>query len=95
MPYLAKVSDQRRDNSSYSWETMFLMVLMAIGSGSENILAIAQWIPDRRSWLLRQGLKRKTGRNVVPGQASVYRFFGSIDSDFPGLGPVHSFVYDP
>jgi hypothetical protein len=81
MPYLSAISDQRRDNSSYSWETMFLMVLMAIGSGSKNILAVAQWIQDRKSWLLRQGLKSKTGRNVVPGQASVYRFFWSIEED--------------
>lgn len=81
LPYLSAISDQRRDNSSYSWETMFLMVLMAIGSGSKNILAIAQWIQDRKSWLLRQGLKSKTGRNVVPGQASVYRFFWSIEED--------------
>jgi hypothetical protein len=85
LPYLSKVSDERRDNSSYSWETMFLMTLLAIGCGSKNILAIAQWIQDHKSWLLRQGLKSKTGRSVVPGQASVYRFFWSLEENIETL----------
>jgi DDE_Tnp_1-associated len=56
LPYLASLPDQRESNSRYEWETMFVFMLLALGSGCKNILAIAQWIADQERWLLRQGL---------------------------------------
>ena len=79
LPYLASLPDERNSNSTYEWETMFVFMLLAIGSGSKNILAIAQWLEDQKSWLMRQGLTTRTGRKAVPKQATVYRFFWQIE----------------
>jgi hypothetical protein len=77
--YLASLPDERDDNSSYEWETLFIFMLLAIGSGSKNILAIAQWLEDQKAWLMRQGLTTRTGRKAVPKQATVYRFFWQLE----------------
>lgn len=79
LPYLSSIPDQRQDNSTYDWETLFLMVFLALGSGCKNVLHIAQWIEDHHTWLLRQGLKTRTGRNKTPRQASIYRFFWNLE----------------
>lgn len=79
LPYLASIPDERDDNSTYEWETLFVFMLLAIGSGSKNILAIAQGLEDQKSWLMRQGLTTRTGRKAVPKQATVYRFFWQIE----------------
>jgi hypothetical protein len=54
-------------------------MLLAISSGSKNILAIAQWLEDQKSWLMRQGLTTRTGRKAVPKEATVYRFFWQLE----------------
>lgn len=79
--YLASLSDQRESNSRYEWETMFVFMLLALGSGCKNILAIAQWIADQERWLLRQGLTTRTGRKAIPKQATVYRFFWQVEEE--------------
>jgi hypothetical protein len=79
LPYLVSIPDERDDNSSYEWETMFIFMLLAIGSGCKNILAIAQWLEDQKAWLMRQGLTTRTGRKAVPKQATVYRFFWQLE----------------
>jgi hypothetical protein len=58
---------------------VFIFMLLAIGSGSKNILAIAQWLEDQKSWLMRQGLTTGAGRKAVPKQATVYRFFWQLE----------------
>lgn len=81
LPYLASLPDQRERNSRYEWETMFVFMLLALGSGCKNILAIAQWIVDQERWLLRQGLTTRSGRKAVPKQATVYRFFWQLEEE--------------
>lgn len=81
LPYLASLPDQRESNSRYEWETMFVFMLLALGSGCKNILAIAQWIVDQERWLLRQGLTTRTGQKGVPKQATVYRFFWQLEEE--------------
>ena len=80
-PYLASLPDKRDSNSSYEWETMFVFMLLALGSGCKNILAIAQWLEDQERWLLRQGLTTRTGRKAIPKQATVYRFFWQLEDE--------------
>ena len=85
LPYLASLPDQRETNSRYEWETMFVFMLLALGSGCKNILAIAQWIDDQQRWLLRQGLTTRTGQKAVPKQATVYRFFWQLEAEIEGF----------
>ncbi|MER3484554.1 MAG: hypothetical protein C4332_16825, partial [Meiothermus sp.] len=51
IPYLMEVPDPRGHNSTYDWRMLFMLVLMALGSGRTSPLAIAQWIQDQRDWL--------------------------------------------
>jgi hypothetical protein len=44
IPYLMQVPDLRAHNTTYDWRMLFMLVLMALGSGRTNVLAIAQWI---------------------------------------------------
>lgn len=81
LPYLASLPDQRESNSRYEWETLFVFMLLALGSGCKNILAIAQWIADQERWLLKQGLTTRTGQKAVPRQATVYRFFWQLEDE--------------
>jgi DDE_Tnp_1-associated len=60
---------------------MFVFMLLALGSGCKNILAIAQWLEDQERWLLRQGLTTRTGRKAIPKQATVYRFFWQLEDE--------------
>jgi len=43
IPYLMQVPDLRAHNTTYDWRMLFMLVLMALGSGRTNVLAIAQW----------------------------------------------------
>lgn len=81
LPYLASLPDERESNSRYEWETLFVFMLLALGSGCKNILAIAQWISDQERWLLKQGLTTRTGQKAVPRQATVYRFFWQLEDE--------------
>ena len=85
LTYLNRIPDTRKQNNSYTWETLFLMTFLAIGAGSKNILAISQWIQDQQHWLFEQGLTSKTGRNAVPKQASIYRFFWTLETQINDL----------
>jgi hypothetical protein len=55
IPYLMQVPDLRAHNTTYDWRMLFMLVLMALGSGRTNVLAIAQWVEDQRDWLLALG----------------------------------------
>ena len=43
IPYLMQVPDLRAHNTTYDWRMLFMLVLMGLGSGRTNVLAIAQW----------------------------------------------------
>lgn len=81
IPYLMEVPDLRAHNSTYDWRMLFMLVLMGLGSGRTNVLAIAQWIEDQRDWLLVMGFgRRKTGR-ALPAQATIYRFLWALEKE--------------
>ena len=62
-----------------------MLVLMGLGSGRTNIVAIAQWIQDQRDWLLLMGFGRgKTGRSL-PAQATLYRFLWALEKEVEAL----------
>jgi len=42
IPYLMQVPDLRAHNTTYDWRMLFMPVLMGLGSGRTNVLAIAQ-----------------------------------------------------
>jgi hypothetical protein len=52
---------------------LFMLVLMPLGSGRINILAIAQWIQDQRDWLLAMGFGR--GKNQPRPLTTIYTAF--------------------
>lgn len=80
-----EVPDLRGHNSTYDWRMLFMLVLMGLGSGRTNILAIAQWIEDQREWLLVMGFgRRKTGR-ALPAQATIYRFLWALEKEEEAL----------
>ncbi|WP_170148353.1 transposase family protein [Meiothermus hypogaeus] len=80
-----EVPDLRAHNRRYDWRMLFMLVLMGLGSGRTNILAIAQWIEDQRDWLLVLGFGRgKTGR-ALPAQATLYRFFWALEKEVEAL----------
>jgi len=82
IPYLMQVPDLRAHNTTYDWRMLFMPVLMALGSGRTNVLAIAQWVEDQRDWLLALGFGRRKTATALPAQATIYRFSGG-----PGKGP--------
>jgi hypothetical protein len=45
---------------------LFMLVLMRLGSGRTNVLAIAQWVQDQRDWLLSLGLGRHANSKALP-----------------------------
>lgn len=80
-----EVPDLRAHNSTYDWRMLFMLVLMGLGSGRTNILAIAQWIEDQRDWLLVMGFgRRKTGK-ALPAQATIYRFLWALEKEEQAL----------
>jgi len=66
IPYLMQVPDLRAHNTTYDWRMLFMPVLMALGSGRTNVLAIAQWIEDQRDWLLALGFGRRKTATALP-----------------------------
>jgi hypothetical protein len=46
IPYLMEVPDLRAHNTTYDWRLLFMLVLMGLGSGRTNVLAIAQWVQE-------------------------------------------------
>lgn len=85
MPYLMEVPDPRASNRRYDWRMLLMLVLMGLGSGRTNIVAIAQWIQDQRDWLLLMGFGRgKTGRSL-PAQATLYRFLWALEKEVEAL----------
>jgi len=40
IPYLMQVPDLRAHNTTYDWRMLFMLVLMSLGSGRTNVLAI-------------------------------------------------------
>ncbi len=85
IPYLVEVPDPRASNRRYDWRMLFMLVLMGLGSGRTNIVAIAQWIQDQRDWLLLMGFGRgKTGRSL-PAQATLYRFLWALEKEVEAL----------
>lgn len=60
--------------------------MLALGSGRTNILAIAQWAQDERSYLLnRLKLRNRYGEAKLPAQATFYRFFWSLSEQLGAL----------
>jgi hypothetical protein len=42
IPYLMQVPDLRAHNTTYDWRVLFMLVLMALGSGRTNALAVGR-----------------------------------------------------
>jgi hypothetical protein len=42
IPYLMQVPDLRAHNTTYDWRVLFMLVLMALGSGRTNVLAVGR-----------------------------------------------------
>ncbi|MBO1436051.1 transposase family protein [Meiothermus sp. CFH 77666] len=89
IPYLMEVPDLRAHNTTYDWRLLFMLVLMGLGSGRTNLLAIAQWVQDQRDWLLSLGLDRRASGRALPAQATLYRFVWACTGGYRGRG-----VYD-
>lgn len=85
IPYLMQVPDLRAHNTTYDWRMLFMLVLMALGSGRTNILAIAQWIEDQRDWLLALGFGRRKTATALPAQATIYRFLWALEQQAVAL----------
>lgn len=85
VPYLLEVEDFRAHNTVYDWQTLFILVLMAIGCGRTSPLAIAQWLEDERQWLLAKGFGHREDAEALPAQATVYRFFWGLEKRIEGL----------
>lgn len=85
IPYLMQVPDLRAHNTTYDWRMLFMLVLMALGSGRTNILAIAQWIEDQRDWLLALGFGRRKTGTALPAQATIYRFLWALEQQAVAL----------
>ncbi|MBO1438560.1 transposase family protein [Meiothermus sp. CFH 77666] len=79
IPYLMEVPDLRAHNTTYDWRLLFMLVLMGLGSGHTNLLAIAQWVQDQRDWLLSLGLGRRASGRALPAQATLYRFVWALE----------------
>ena len=85
IPYLMQVPDLRAHNTTYDWRMLFMPVLMALGSGRTNVLAIAQWIEDQRDWLLALGFGRRKTATALPAQATIYRFMWALEQQVVAL----------
>ena len=85
VPYLLEVEDFRAHNTVYDWQTLFILVLMAIGCGRTSPLAVAQWLEDERQWLLAKGFGRREDAEAFSAQATIYRFFWGLEKSIEGL----------
>ena len=85
IPYLLEVPDPRASNRRYDWRMLFMLVLMGLGSGRTNIVAIAQWIQDQRDWLLLMGFGRGKAGRSLPAQATLYRFLWALEKEVEAL----------
>ncbi|GEM88550.1 transposase family protein [Meiothermus granaticius] len=83
--YLMEVPDLRARNTTYDWRLLFMLVLMGLGSGRTNVLAIAQWVQDQRDWLLSLGLGRRASGRALPAQATLYRFVWALEQQAAAL----------
>ncbi|MBB6017433.1 transposase family protein [Deinococcus radiopugnans] len=54
----------------YPWETLWTVILVGLLSGSENILALSQWLPGQR-----EVLTQHLALDRIPQHAMIYRFF--------------------
>ena len=80
-PFLAEIPDWRHSkNKKHSWETLWTLILVGLLSGSENILALSQWLNNHA-----QPLKQYLGLNTLPQQATIYRFFWVLEEHLPAL----------
>ena len=64
---------------------LFTLVLMALGSGRTNVLAIAQWVEDQRDWLLALGFGRRKTATALPAQATIHRFVWALEQQAVAL----------
>lgn len=85
IPYLMQVPDLRAHNTTYDWRMLFMLVLMGLGSGRTNVLAIAQWVEDQRDWLLAQGFGRRANGKALRAQATLYRFVWALEQQVSAL----------
>ena len=75
-----KVLDKRaEERCQYSFEMLFELVLMAVSAKPENILAISQWLDDQQEKLFALGFRDLQGRQRLPSQATLYRFFWALE----------------
>lgn len=66
LAYLMKMLDHRQEaRCDYSFEMLLKLVLMAIGAGSENILAVSRWVQD-----FRVEFSDCRGHTLLPAQAT-------------------------
>lgn len=81
-----KALDNRQEaRCDYSFEMLLKLVLMAIGAGSQNILAVSHWIQDRQETLFALGFCDRHGRRRLPAQATIYRFFWMLEKRIESL----------
>lgn len=86
LDYVMKTLDSRFEpHCSYSFEMLMKLVLMAIGAGSQNVLAISHWLHDQQEALLALGFGDRDGHGRLPSQATVYRFFWMLEDTIDGL----------
>lgn len=76
LPFLTQIPDWRdHKRNTYPWNALWVIVLVGLMAGPENILALSQWIQLQRDELT-QCLKLQD----VPRQATIYRFFWKLDA---------------
>ena len=84
--YMVKTLDKRlEERCDYSFEMLAKLVLMAVGAKSENVLAVSQWIHDHQEDMFALGFRDRQGRQRLPSQATVYRFFWRLEQSIEVL----------
>ena len=80
LSYIVKTLDKRlEERCDYSFETLAKLVLMAVGTKSENVLAVSHWVHDHQEELFTLGFRDEQGRPRLPSQATIYRFFWMLE----------------
>lgn len=81
---MTQLPDERDPHKvTYRWDTLWTLVLVGLLSAPENILALSQWLKNHRELLCQQ-----LDLPDVPAQATLYRFFWSLEQRLDQFQPL-------
>lgn len=87
LPFLTKTPDTRQQSKvQFDHTTLWILVLFAIASQQNNILAIHQWIQNHARYFLDElNLRTRQGQAQLPSQATLYRFMWRMNEHIDTL----------